>query len=78
MTVNDPTTPACRSAAGTFALPAGSSRQIHCDSLLLALPVKNTASASFVAANAPAGTVPTTTAPSAAVACSLLCILAVP
>ncbi|MFJ4677457.1 hypothetical protein [Kitasatospora sp. NPDC088783] len=78
VTVNDPTTPACRSAAGTFALPAGSSRQVYCDSLLLALPVKNTASADFVAANAPAGTVPTTTAPSAAVACSLLCLLAVP
>ncbi|ROR35262.1 DUF7617 domain-containing protein [Kitasatospora cineracea] len=78
VTVNDPSTPACRSAAGTFALAAGSSRQVYCDSLLLALPVKNTASASFVAANAPAGTVPTTTAPSAAVACSLLCLLAVP
>ncbi|WP_439678492.1 DUF7617 domain-containing protein [Embleya sp. MST-111070] len=78
VTVNDPTTPACRQAAGTFTLAAGSSRQVHCDSLLLALPLKNTASASFVAANSPAGTPRSTTAPSAAVACSLLCILAVP
>ncbi|MFD9597528.1 hypothetical protein ACFWA9_32905 [Kitasatospora sp. NPDC059973] len=78
VTVNDASTPACRQAAGTFALAAGTSRAVYCDSLLLALPLKNTASASFVAANAPAGTTPTTTAPSAAVACSLLCILAVP
>ncbi|MFJ5228774.1 hypothetical protein ACIQBJ_02630 [Kitasatospora sp. NPDC088391] len=78
VTVNDPSTPACRQAAGTFALAAGTSRAVYCDSLLLALPLKNTASASFVAANAPAGTTPTTSAPSAAVACSLLCILAVP
>ncbi|RKE17523.1 hypothetical protein [Streptomyces sp. TLI_171] len=78
VTVNDAVTPACRQAAGTFALPAGSSRAVYCDSLLLALPLKNTASASFVAANAPAGTAPTTTARSSAVACSLLCILAVP
>ncbi|MFB7946939.1 hypothetical protein ACFC6L_18725 [Kitasatospora phosalacinea] len=78
VTVNDATTPACRTAAGTFALAAGSSRQVYCHSLLLALPLKNTASANFVAANAPAGTTPTTTAASSAVACSLLCILAVP
>ncbi|MGA4544081.1 DUF7617 domain-containing protein [Uniformispora flossi] len=77
VTVNDATVPACRQAAGTFALAAGSSRQVYCDSLLLALPVKNTASASFVAANSPAGTAPTTTASSSAVACSLLCILVV-
>ncbi|MGW2396224.1 DUF7617 domain-containing protein [Kitasatospora sp. NPDC001664] len=76
--VNDAATPACRSAAGTFDLAAGTSRQIHCSSLLLALPMKNTASATFVPANSPPGTVPTTTAASSAVACSLLCILAAP
>ncbi|MEW1908416.1 hypothetical protein AB0442_08150 [Kitasatospora sp. NPDC085895] len=48
MTVNDSVTPGCRQAAGTFALAAGTSRAVHCDSLLLALPLKNTASASFV------------------------------
>ncbi|GHH80876.1 hypothetical protein GCM10018781_62260 [Kitasatospora indigofera] len=78
VTVNDAVTPGCRKAAGTFTLAAGSSRRIHCDSFLLALPLKNTATASFVPANSPAGTAPTTTAPSSAVACSLLCILAAP
>ncbi|MDI2125652.1 DUF7617 domain-containing protein [Yinghuangia seranimata] len=77
-TVNDATTPSCRQAAGTFTLAAGSSRQIYCNSFLLALPLKNTASASFVAANSPPGTPPTTSERSAAVACSLLCLLAVP
>ncbi len=78
VTVNDAVTPGCRKAAGTFTLPAGATRRVYCDSFLLALPLKNTASASFVPANSPPGTSPTTTAPSAAVACSLLCILAVP
>ncbi len=78
VTVNDAVTPGCRKAAGTFTLPAGTTRRVYCDSFLLALPLKNTASASFVPANSPPGTPPTTTAPSAAVACSLLCILAVP
>jgi hypothetical protein len=76
VTVNDPSTPACRSAAGTFTLAAGTSRQVFCTSFLLALPLKNTASATFTAAHSPQGTPPTTTAPSSAVACSLLCILA--
>ncbi|GAA4832536.1 DUF7617 domain-containing protein [Kitasatospora terrestris] len=75
VTVNDAVTPGCRTAAGTFTLPAGSSRAVYCDSFLLALPLKNTASASFVPANSPPGTAPTTTAPSSALACSLLCIL---
>ncbi|NUS10701.1 MAG: hypothetical protein HOY69_04725 [Streptomyces sp.] len=75
VTVNDPTTPSCSQAAGTFTLAAGASRQVYCDSFLLALPVKNTASASFVPANSPQGTPFTTTDPSSAVACSLLCIL---
>ncbi|WP_167573981.1 DUF7617 domain-containing protein [Kitasatospora cheerisanensis] len=78
VTVNDAVAPSCRQAAGTFALAAGSSRQVHCSSFLLALPLKNTASASFVPANSPPGTPPSTTAPSSAVACSLLCILATP
>jgi uncharacterized repeat protein (TIGR01451 family) len=75
VTVNDPTTPSCRTAAGTFTLAAGASRQVYCSSFLLALPLKNTASATFTAAHAPQGTPPTTSAPSSAVACSLLCIL---
>ncbi|KIF77868.1 hypothetical protein QR77_36665 [Streptomyces sp. 150FB] len=74
--VNDPTTPSCRTAAGTFTLAAGASRQIYCSSLLLALPMKNTASVTFGADHAPHGTPPTTSGPSSAVACSLLCILA--
>ncbi|MFC8448803.1 hypothetical protein [Kitasatospora sp. NPDC057223] len=78
VSVNDAVTPSCRSAAGTFTLASGSSRQVYCNSFLLALPMKNTASASFVAANSPAGTAPTTSTPSSAVACSLLCILAAP
>ncbi|MEU3465913.1 hypothetical protein ABZ721_38995 [Streptomyces sp. NPDC006733] len=75
VTVNDSVTPACRAAAGTFALPVGATRQIYCNSFLLALPLKNTASATFSAANAPPHTPATTSAPSSAVACSLLCIL---
>lgn len=73
--VNDPTTPSCRSAAGTFTLAAGASRQIYCSSFLLALPMKNTASVTFSADHAPHGTPPTTSGPSSAVACSLLCVL---
>jgi hypothetical protein len=38
--------------------------------------MKNTASATYLPARAPDGTAPTTSAPSSAVACSLLCILA--
>ncbi|GJF30530.1 hypothetical protein KNE206_32300 [Kitasatospora sp. NE20-6] len=78
VTVNDAVTPACRTAAGTFDLAAGAGRQVYCNSFLLALPVTNTASATFVPANSPPGTAPSTTAPSSAVACSLLCILAAP
>ncbi|CAG6398557.1 DUF11 domain-containing protein [Streptomyces cocklensis] len=73
VTVNDPTTPSC--SQGSFTLAAGTSRQVYCNSFLLALPVKNTATASFTPANSPHGTHPTTTDPSSAVACSLLCIL---
>ncbi|MEV7417204.1 hypothetical protein [Streptomyces sp. NPDC089919] len=77
VTVNDPTTPGCRTAAGTFDLAVGAGRQVYCTSFLLALPLKNTASATFSGVNAPPGTPPTTSAPSSAVACSLLCILTV-
>lgn len=75
VTVNDPAVGACSSAAGTFTLTAGSSRQVSCDTLLLALPLKNTASASYLPANSPHGTAYSTTEPSSAVACSLLCLL---
>lgn len=75
VTVNDPTTPSCVSAAGTFTLAAGATRRVYCSSFLLALPLKNTASVSYGAAGAPPGTPRTTSDPSSAVACSLLCIL---
>jgi hypothetical protein len=78
VTVNDAVTPGCRTAAGTFDLAAGATRQVYCSAFLLALPVTNTASATFVPADSPPGTAPTTSAPSSAVACSLLCILAAP
>jgi hypothetical protein len=77
VTVNDPTTPECHKAAGSFTLAPGASRQVYCDSFLLALPLKNTASASYGAALEPPGTPRVTSEPSSAVACSLLCILAV-
>lgn len=75
--VNDPVEPSCATAAGTFTLAAGSSRQVYCSTsiLLSLLPLTNTASATFVAANSPSGTTPTTTAGSSALACSLLCVL---
>ena len=74
-TVNDAVTPACATAAGTFTVAAGASAQFYCSSLLVALPVTNTASVTFTAANSPAGTPPTTSASSSATACSLLCDL---
>ncbi|HEY4455614.1 MAG TPA: hypothetical protein VGN81_14985 [Pseudonocardiaceae bacterium] len=75
--INDQVEPTCTSAAGTFALAAGASRQVFCSTsiLLSLLPLTNTASATFVPVNSPGGTNPTTTAGSSAVACSLLCIL---
>ncbi|MFC4034349.1 hypothetical protein ACFO3J_23140 [Streptomyces polygonati] len=75
VTVDDHNTPACHTAAGTFTLPAGATRQVYCNAFLLALPLKNTATATFTAAHSPQGTPPTTSAPSSAVACSLLCVL---
>ncbi|WP_245791504.1 DUF11 domain-containing protein [Actinacidiphila rubida] len=76
VTVNDHTTPQCHIAAGTFTLAAGASAQVWCSSFLLALPLTNTASATYGAALDPPGTPPVTSAPSSAIACSLLCILA--
>ncbi|MEV4415477.1 hypothetical protein [Catellatospora sp. NPDC049609] len=78
VTVNDPVAASCVSAAETFTLAAGASKQIHCSSFLLLLPLTNTASVSYQAAGAPQGTPPTTSAPSSATACSLLCILGTP
>jgi uncharacterized repeat protein (TIGR01451 family) len=78
VTVNDAVTPACSHAAGTFTLAAGATKQVYCNSFLLALPVKNTASATYYPAGAPHGTPSATSPPSSAVACSLLCILAAP
>ena len=74
-TLSDQAAPSCASAAGTFTVAAGGSKQFFCSTTLLLLPFTNTASASFIAANSPAGTKPTTTASSTATACSLLCIL---
>ncbi|RJQ87219.1 DUF7617 domain-containing protein [Amycolatopsis panacis] len=73
-TINDSAVPSCRSAAGTFGLAAGESKQIFCStSLLLSLlPFTNTASATYTPANSPAGTPPSRTSGSSAVACSLL------
>lgn len=73
--INDSAEPSCQSAAGTFTLAAGASRQVFCSTFLLLFPFKNTASASFVADHSPPGTQPTTTQSSSARACSLLCIL---
>lgn len=76
-TVNDAVEPSCRTAAGTFSLAAGASKQVFCSTSILVnlLPLTNKASVTYTPANSPAGTPPTTTQPSSAVACSLLCIL---
>ncbi|WP_027343603.1 DUF7617 domain-containing protein [Hamadaea tsunoensis] len=71
VTVNDSVAPGCASAAGTFTLAPGASKQVFCSTFLLVLPLTNTASASYGGANFP----PTTSAPSSATACSLVCIL---
>ncbi|NUO56438.1 MAG: hypothetical protein HOV78_07220 [Hamadaea sp.] len=71
VTITDAVAPSCVSAAGTFSLPAGGSKQVYCSSTLLVLPLTNTASATYSGANFP----PTTSATSSATACSLLCIL---
>ncbi len=75
-TVNDNVAPSCAAAAGTFNLPAGTTRQFHCSSFLLVLPITNTASIRYLPANSPAGTPHSTSAPSSATACGLiLCLL---
>jgi hypothetical protein len=75
--ISDHVEPSCVTAAGTFDLAPGASRQVFCSTSVLVslLPLTNTASATFVPAGSPAGTEPTTTAGSSAVACSLLCLL---
>jgi hypothetical protein len=75
-TLNDPVERSCVTAAGTYGLAAGSSAQFFCSTSILVslLPLTNTASATYTPVNSPAGTPPTTTASSSAVACSLLCI----
>jgi hypothetical protein len=74
VTINDTAEPSCRSAAGTFSLAAGQSKQIFCSTSLLVslLPFTNTTSATYTPANSPAGTPPSRTSGSSAVACSLL------
>ncbi|MEV6609370.1 hypothetical protein [Kutzneria sp. NPDC051319] len=73
-TVNDSAESSCRSAAGTFDLAAGQSKQVYCSTQLLIslLPFTNTASASYVPVNSPDGTPPSRTSGSSAVACNLL------
>jgi hypothetical protein len=75
--VNDAVEASCTSAAGTFSLAAGASKQVFCSTSILVslLPLTNTASATYLPANSPAGTQPSTSAGSSAVACSLLCLL---
>jgi hypothetical protein len=77
VTLNDAAEPSCQSAAGTFSLAAGQSTQIYCSTSLLIslLPFTNTASATYTPMNSPAGTPPTTTSDSSAVACTLLGVL---
>jgi hypothetical protein len=73
--LDDATEPSCEQAAGTFELAANQTKRFYCSTFLLLLPLKNTVTASFVAANSPPGTQRTSTKPSSAVACGLLCIL---
>jgi hypothetical protein len=75
VTLDDHVESSCEGAAGIFALQANQSKQFYCSTFLLVLPLKNTVTASFVPANSPSGTRPTTTKPSSAVACGVLCIL---
>jgi hypothetical protein len=75
--IHDGAEPGCATAAGTFNLAAGSSRQVFCSTSILVslLPLTNIASATYTPANSPAGTAQSTTEDSSAVACSLLCVL---
>ncbi|HEY0501567.1 MAG TPA: hypothetical protein VGD48_37870 [Kutzneria sp.] len=74
VTVNDSAESSCRSAAGTFDLAAGQSKQVYCSTQLLVslLPFTNTASATYTPVNSPDGTPASRTTGSSAVACSLL------
>ncbi|GLY83509.1 hypothetical protein Airi02_014390 [Actinoallomurus iriomotensis] len=75
VTLNDHTESSCESAAGKFTLAVNQTKRFYCSTFLLVLPLKNTVTASFVPANSPPGTSPTTTDPSSAVACGVLCVL---
>jgi hypothetical protein len=75
VTLDDHVESSCEAAAGKFTLQANQTKQFYCSTFLLVLPLKNTVTASFVPVNSPAGTSPTTTNTSSAVACGVLCIL---
>jgi hypothetical protein len=75
VTLDDHAESSCEAAAGKFTLAVDQTKQFFCSTFLLVLPLKNTVTASFVPAGSPPGTKPTTTAPSSAVACGVLCIL---
>ncbi|MFI9011580.1 hypothetical protein ACIGNX_30525 [Actinosynnema sp. NPDC053489] len=68
--------PACEAAAGTFSLQPGETRHFYCSTyaLLTLFPLTNEAKASYVPRNSPAGTPPSYSAWSSAVACGLLCL----
>jgi hypothetical protein len=75
VTLDDHAESSCEAAAGKFTLQVNQTKQFYCSTFLLVLPLKNTVTASFVPANSSPGTKPTTTDPSSAVACGVLCIL---
>ncbi|MEV7776638.1 hypothetical protein AB0Q99_34255, partial [Kitasatospora sp. NPDC086791] len=68
VTLNDTVAPSCVTAAGTFTLPAGQSKQFFCSSSNLTQSTTNVVTASFVPPGSPPGTPPTTTPPSQATA----------
>ncbi|NKE56760.1 hypothetical protein FXN61_07905 [Lentzea sp. PSKA42] len=65
-TLNDPATPACATAAGTFAVLAGQTATFHCNSPNLTAALVNSVTARFVPPGSPAGTTPIDTAPDTA------------
>jgi hypothetical protein len=75
VTLNDPKESSCEAAAGNFTLGANETKQFYCSTFLLVLPFKNTVTASYAPANAPQGTPWTTSDPSSAIACGVLCVL---
>lgn len=75
VTLDDPKESSCEVAAGEFTLAAGETKRFYCSTFLLVLPLKNTVTASYVPAGAPADFPRATTDPSSAIACGVLCIL---